>query len=143
MNEQNNNYSLFFSIRKIIFIIQNKFLNNKYKIRKLFINEFIRLKIKNLELTQFDSRAFWLLKNWLMRNFLIWLFVPIEDNVILTDTGENEPKCAVYFRRGAESYSSFGLLNYFLWWGEVNRWRCAHFGPNSPVDKFPVLACIG
>ena len=37
----------------------------------------------------------------------------------LTDTGENEPKCAVYFRPGAESYSSFGLLNYFLWW-EVN-----------------------
>ena len=38
----------------------------------------------------------------------------------LKDTGENEPKCAVYFRPGARSYQSFGLLNYFLWWGEVN-----------------------
>ena len=38
---------------------------------------------------------------------------------ILTDTRKNEPKCAVYFWRGAESYSFFRLLNYFLWW-EVN-----------------------
>ena len=35
-------------------------------------------------------------------------------NLFLTDTGENEPKCAVYYRPGAESYSSFGLLNYFF-----------------------------
>ena len=28
--------------------------------------------------------------------------------MILTDTGENEPKCAVDFRLGAESYSSLG-----------------------------------
>ena len=43
-----------------------------------------------------------------------------EEFPFLSDTGENEPKCAVYFRPGTESYSSFGLLNYFLWWGEVN-----------------------
>ena len=41
---------------------------------------------------------------------------PYSEKKILTsaETGENEPKCAVYFRRGAESDSSFGLLNYFL-----------------------------
>ena len=32
MNEENKTYILLFSINKVIFIIQNKFLNNKYKI---------------------------------------------------------------------------------------------------------------
>ena len=52
---------------------------------------------------------------------------------ILPDTSENEPKCPVNFRLGAESYSSLGRG------GNSSR----HFGTNSPVDKFRVLACIG
>ena len=51
----------------------------------------------------------------------------------LTDTGENRTKCAVYFRLGADSYSSLGRGGN----------SSGHFGTNSPVDKFRVLACIG
>ena len=54
-------------------------------------------------------------------------------NQPLTNTGENEAKCRVNFRLGAESYSSLGRG------GNSSR----HFGTNSPVDIFRVLACIG
>ena len=55
----------------------------------------------------------------LFRSALNWTHRSWNDE-ILTDEGENEPKCAVYLRSGAKSYSSLGLLNYFLWWGEEN-----------------------
>ena len=42
-----------------------------------------------------------------MRYLIFYIFYA------LTDTGENEPKCAVYFRPGAESYSSFGYVIIF------------------------------
>ena len=51
----------------------------------------------------------------------------------LTDTSENEPKCPVNFGLGAESYSSLGRGGN----------SSGHFGTNSPVDNFRVLACIG
>ena len=44
----------------------------------------------------------------------------------LTDTGENEPKCRVNYRLGAESYSSLGRGGN----------SSGHFGTCSPVDKF-------
>ena len=49
------------------------------------------------------------------------------------DTSENEQKCPVNFRVGAESYSSLGRGGN----------SSGHFGTNSPVDNFRVLASIG
>ena len=57
----------------------------------------------------------------------------IDIDIRLTDTSENEPKCPVNFRFGAESYSSLGR----------GKNSSGHFATNSPVDKFRVLACIG
>ena len=50
----------------------------------------------------------------------VWVRLILKE---LTDTSENEPKCAVYFRPGVVALCTLWL--------------------DSPVDKFRVLACIG
>ena len=109
--------------------------------RLLFTSDLKAFKMNSAIFIKKDVRPNPLkVKHWLnrVRRKELPPYIPISLNFlttfsILTDTGENGPKCQVNFRLGAESYSSLGRGGN----------SSGHFGTNSPVDKFPVLPCIG